>query len=290
MSTDLTIHEGAISTDLTAEMDYARAISSAAILPQAYRGKPADIMVAVGLGRAMGLTPAEALYRIDVIQGTPAASAELIASNVRKAGHILRVRVDEAAQSVTAVVIRKDDPDYEHTVTRDMAWAEQMGLATKDNYRKQALTMLQWRAISAVARLAASECLYGVSHTADELDDFRPPAPATQSVAKPRGMDAVRAASGAVVVEPAPQVIEADTGEVASAALVRKVNILLKKAGYVTSEDRFGFLSHGTGRQITSSKDLTVTEAEGAIHALEARIDQIQTDAPAGDLLSGSDQ
>ena len=35
------------TTNLTATMDYARAVSSAALLPDAYRGKPADIMLAV---------------------------------------------------------------------------------------------------------------------------------------------------------------------------------------------------------------------------------------------------
>ena len=49
-----------------------------------------------------------------------------------------------------------------------------MGLTSKDNYKKQPGTMLQWRAISAVARLACPEALYGVAYTADELGDTNP--------------------------------------------------------------------------------------------------------------------
>jgi hypothetical protein len=150
-------------------MDYARAVQSAQMLPDNYRGKPADIMLAVGLGSSMGLSPAESLYRIAVIKGKPTASAELIAANVRRAGHKLRVRSDGG--TVTATIIRSDDPDFEHTVVRDMAWAARMGLDKNENYRKQPETMLQWRAITAVARLAAPEALYGVQHTADELED-----------------------------------------------------------------------------------------------------------------------
>jgi hypothetical protein len=150
-------------------MDYARAVQSAQMLPDNYRGKPADIMLAVGLGSSMGLSPAESLYRIAVIKGKPTASAELIAANVRRAGHKLRVRSDGG--TVTATIIRSDDPDFEHTVVRDMAWAARMGLDKNENYRKQPETMLQWRAITAVARLAAPEALYGVAHTADELED-----------------------------------------------------------------------------------------------------------------------
>lgn len=158
-----------LGASLRAQMDYARAVSAASIIPDAYRGKPADVMIAVSLGQSMGLTPAESLYRIAVIKGKPSASAELIAANVRKAGHRLRVRIDDQALSVSAQIIRADDPEFPFTVTRDMEWARQMGLANGDNYKKQPLTMLQWRAITACARLACPEALYGVAHTPDEL-------------------------------------------------------------------------------------------------------------------------
>ncbi|QEP06160.1 hypothetical protein [Glutamicibacter sp. ZJUTW] len=157
---------------MSEQMQFSEIASQGDMVPQAYRGKPANALVAIGLGQAMGLSAAESLYRIDVIQGKPTASAELIASNVRKAGHKLRVEVDEANTSVRATIWRADDPEYPHSVVRDMAWAQKMGLATKDNYKKQPTTMLQWRAISAVARLACSEALYGVTYTPDELADL----------------------------------------------------------------------------------------------------------------------
>src|SRR5690349_1720478 len=195
---------------LADQMRYAEVVSNANLLPPAYRGKPADILLAVGLGQSMGLSPAESLYRIDVIQGKPTASAELIAANVRKAGHKLRVRVDEKALSVTATIVRADDPDYEPTVTRDMQWAKRMGLDSKDNYKKQPTTMLQWRAVSAVARQACPEALYGVAYTADEIEEQ----PRTQS-APPVSV----ASFGAPAEQPADEVQDADvvdegTGEV----------------------------------------------------------------------------
>lgn len=171
--TEIELHQPV--TDLTAQMDYARAVQTAGMLPEAYRGKPADILLAVGLGQSMGLSPAESLYRISVIKGKPTASAELIAAQVRKAGHKLRVVTE--GTSVKATIVRADDPDFEHTVVRDMAWAQRMGLDKNDNYRKQPETMLQWRAISAVARLACPEALYGVQYTPDEMSDFGDAAP-----------------------------------------------------------------------------------------------------------------
>jgi hypothetical protein len=168
MTTELEIHQP--HNSLTEQMDYARTVSTASMLPDNYRGKPADIMLAVGLGQSMGLSPAESLYRIAVIKGKPTASAELIAANVRKAGHRLRVSGTDTA--ATATIIRADDPDYEFTVTRDIAWARGMGLDSQPNYKKQPGTMLQWRAITAVARLACPEALYGVAYSSDEMADI----------------------------------------------------------------------------------------------------------------------
>lgn len=161
---------------LAEQVSYAQSVAKAGILPQAYKGRPADIIVAMGLGQSMGLSPMESVYRINVIQGKPTASAELIASQVRKAGHRLRIRKDEKKMSVTCTIYRADDPEFPFEVTRDKAWADRMGLSGKDNYKKQPLTMLTWRAITACAREACPEALYGVAYTPDEMDDM-PSAP-----------------------------------------------------------------------------------------------------------------
>lgn len=166
------------------QMAYAQAIAQSNIIPDAYRNKAANVMVAMNFGQSMGLSPAESLYRIAVIKGKPTMSAELIAAQVRKAGHKLRIKKDEAAQSVTATVVRCDDPDYPISVTRDIAWARAMGLAGNDNYRKQPMTMLTWRAITAVAREACPEALFGVAYTPDEMHDMDA-APAPEPAPEP---------------------------------------------------------------------------------------------------------
>ena len=177
MGNDLTVRKSAEVT-MSEQIRWAKAAEQADILPEAYKGKPANILIAEGFGASMGLSPAESLYRISVIKGKPTMSAELIASQVRRAGHKLRIRKDEAKVSVTAIIVRADDPDYPFTVTRDMAWAHRMCLDSPgrngqpSNYQKQPMTMLTWRAISAVAREACPEALYGAGYTPDEMQDL----------------------------------------------------------------------------------------------------------------------
>ena len=250
-------------TSLREQMDYARAVTSGggqSILPDAYRGNAANALVAIGLGQAMGLSPAESLYRINVIKGKPSAGAELIAANVRKAGHRLRVVGDDT--SCTATIIRADDPDFEFTVTRDMAWAKSMGLDRNDNYRRQPGTMLQWRAITACARLACPEALYGVAYTADELYDMdggkpsRPTSPPTQARPGP-GM----------LQPPAQQ--ETPTGDGITRAQHAKIGATLRDLGVTDRDLAIQYVSQVIGRDIASRNDLTRSEAGQVIEALE---------------------
>ena len=263
--TDLVQHQPAAMADLNTQYRFAEAVTKTggSILPKAYQGNLGNALIAINLGSSMGLAPAESLYRIDVIQGTPTASAELVASNVRKAGHKLRVRVDEKAQSVTAEIIRADDPDYTYAVTRDMAWAKQMGLAGKDNYVKQPMTMLQWRAITAVARLAASEALYGVGYTADEVREGEAPA-------APR-------ATAHDFVKPAQAEIQA-AHTPPSQAQFRALYAVMQDDGVDTKDKPaiYRWLGGRVGREITSGNDLTKDEASHLI-------DQAQNAAAASE-------
>ncbi|KFI40396.1 putative gp43 [Bifidobacterium actinocoloniiforme DSM 22766] len=253
MGRDLTEAGGALRD----QMQWAKLAESSDIIPAAYKGKPANILVAVGFGQSMGLSPAESLYRINVIKGKPTMGAELIAAQVRRAGHKLRIAKDEAAVSVTATVVRADDPDYPISVTRDKAWAERMGLAGNDNYRKQPMTMLTWRAISAVAREACPEALYGVAYTPDEMDDLdQGDADVQARVEEPtdQGRDG----------EPA-----AEAELMASKEQRAEINRLLKEGGVSTRAQAARALTALTGEETGSTGTLSQAAAEALLSAPE---------------------
>lgn len=265
--TELELHRGAT---LSEQMNFARLVAEGSILPDAYRRNPSNVLIAVGLGQSMGLSPAESLYRIAVIKGKPTAGAELIAANVRRAGHKLRVITDEQAQSVKAVIIRADDPDFPHEVVRDMAWAQSMGLDKNDNYRKQPLTMLQWRAITAVARLAAPEALYGVAYTADEMFDSNggPSVTVVQEDERPTEAPPTDIGS-APEVEEEPEVVE----EKPMTARTRGELFALFGQKGVAEEDQLRGVNHINGTEHESRSDITETEAREAIKVLRTRPD-----------------
>lgn len=151
------------------QLRYAQTICNGSLVPRAYQKSPANVLIAMGFGQAMGLSPAESLYRITVINGKPSASAELIAANVRKAGHRMRISKDAKNQTATVEIVRADDPDFTFSAFWDMSRAKQAGLADKDNWQKYPLAMLTARAITECARDACPEALYGVVYTGEEM-------------------------------------------------------------------------------------------------------------------------
>ena len=267
MGQDLEQTQG-LSTEMRTQMQWAKLASQGDIIPEAYRNKPANILVAVGFGAAMGLSYADSLYRINVIKGKPTMSAELIASQVRKAGHKLRIYKDETHESVKAVIIRKDDPEFEFSAIRDKAWATKMGLANRENYQRQPMTMLTWRAITAVAREACPEALYGVAYSPDELDDMpvvsEHEEPAAQPVEEP-------------AVDPSP-----------SKEQCKAISAALSRCGVTSKADAARILQGLTGRpEVRHTDDLTLVEAEDYLantDVLEERIRAImQPASPAAE-------
>lgn len=167
MSNEIAVKQPAMT--FAEQMQYAKTVCQGSLVPSAYRGQPANVLIAMDFGRSMGLSPAESLYRIAVISGRPSASAELIAANVRRAGHRLRVTKDDRARTATCEIVRRDDPDFTFTATWDMAKAQQANLSNKENWKKYPMAMLTARSITECARDACPEALYGVVYTGEEL-------------------------------------------------------------------------------------------------------------------------
>ena len=281
--TELTVHQQT-STDLTQQMDYARAVSAAGILPKAYQGNPGSVLIAMGLGSAMGLSPAESLYRIHVIEGKPSASAELIAANVRRAGHKLRVRGD--AKSATVQIVRADDPDYPFEVTWRIEDAQRAGLAGKGVWKAYPAAMLKARAITECARTACPEALYGVQYTDEEIRDLPP-----EVEARPR-----RESAAALLTQAAPEVEPQEPQEPEQAAppvLMVTKSQLAKIAAQMRDLDiterthALAYIEKAIGLKIASRSELTRDEAKRLIDALDEDI--AQSDGDTDDTTSSPD-
>ena len=158
-----------IARQETSSVEMARLMADSTLLPRAYQKQPANLLFAFEYADALGIPRINALTSIHVIDGKPTASADLIAALVRRAGHKLRIEGDDTYAEAT--IIRADDPDYVPTPIRwDQAKAKKAGKwGAKGPWSQYPAAMLRARAITEAARMWASDALYGVIYTPEEL-------------------------------------------------------------------------------------------------------------------------
>lgn len=165
---------------MTDRIEHAKIVAQSSLIPAEYRGKPADIVWAMDIGDALGVPYTQVMQSMVVARGKMTMSADLMGAVVRRAGHKLRLRED--GDSVTATLIRADDPDYEFTVTWDKSKAQAAGLwGSRGPWQQYPRQMLRARAITEVCRQGASDALAGTVYTPEELES----APAQNAPQKP---------------------------------------------------------------------------------------------------------
>lgn len=271
-STEITATRGGA---LAEKMDWARALAPAGMIPKAYQQNPANLLLAAELADALGIPRINALTSIHVVEGRPSASADLMASLVRRAGHRLRVQVrDDAAK---ATLVRADDPDFEFEATWTIERARAAGLAGKNVWKAYPQAMLRSRAITEVIRMGASEVLSGAIYTPEELgvavdgqgEPLKPlPVTTAVTVAELLGDAEPDIESEPVDVTDAEVLPDDDT---LTEATRGRMFALLTEQGITDADQQRQGMGAILGRTVESRATLTETEARDVIASLEAR-------------------
>lgn len=231
---------------LSERMKYAQALASADLLPAAYRRKPANVLLAMEYGHALGLDTVTAIQSVHVIEGKPTASSQLIAALVRRAGHRLRVTGDD--KHAIAEIVRSDDPEFTFRSEWSIARAQAAGLAGKGVWKQYPAAMLKARAITEVARDGCPEALAGVAYTPEELGGEHP----------------ADFEAEATIVEVTPETVNHSKPE-----LLKRAGHLLIECGVDDPVQRKAIIEMIIEHPIESPDDLTPVEALEVVDALE---------------------
>ena len=148
--------------------DLAERIAKSALIPQAYRGKPADAAICMMYGAEVGLPPMTALQRIIVINGKPTLDAQGMAALIRGAGHSI---VGKTSNEEAIVTGRRKDNGDEMTVTFTMADAKRANLVKNGPWTQYPSSMLWARAVSKLARELFPDVLMGMSYVPEEMGE-----------------------------------------------------------------------------------------------------------------------
>lgn len=144
-----------------------------ALIPYQMRGNAGDMYLLMQIAKHLNVPFITALRGLSFIGDKdvkPAMSAQLMSALVRNAGHTLREQWDPETNTATAVLIRKDDPSFEHVAVWDEEKARVAGLwESTPTWVQYPKAMLTARAMSEVCRHAASEVLLGFSYVPEEF-------------------------------------------------------------------------------------------------------------------------
>lgn len=129
--------------------------------------KNADQAVAIILtGRELNIPAMAALNNINVIQGKPTISPQLMLALINRSRQLESLEVVTGAEGAIVTMKRRGRAPYVAKFGPEEAKA--MGLDSKDNYKKQAGTMYQWRAVAMAARTVFPDVILGL-YTPEEM-------------------------------------------------------------------------------------------------------------------------
>ena len=150
-------------------------IADTDMIPGGLRNKPKAIVACILTGREFGLGPMESLRLIDVIDGKPSPSGELMLRLIKEKGH--KVKLLELTDTKCKLAgIREEDP--KDVMELEFTWkdAERVTvnrdgkkLVEKDNWKNYPKHMLFWRAVSMLASFQFPDAIRGRIYVGDEL-------------------------------------------------------------------------------------------------------------------------
>lgn len=147
-------------------MQVAEALVSSGFLPQSIKTSAQAVAIILA-GRELGIGPWQAVQTINVIQGKPTVSPQLMLALINQSGQLEDLIIEGDSKQCEVTMKRKGRHTHSEMFTFEDA--TKLGLSSKDNYRKQPAIMLRWRAVAACARVVFPDVILGL-YTPDEMD------------------------------------------------------------------------------------------------------------------------
>ena len=172
--------------DLAEAKSLSTTLSKASLLPEALRGKEADVLMIIMTGAELNLAPMQAIRAIDVIKGKPSLKAETMVALVRNRKDVCRffkcLHTDALKATYSTQRVEDEEPT---TLSFTMEQAKTAGLASSDMYRKFPDTMLRHRCSSMLVKMVFSDIVLGL-YSDEEAQSFERDVTPVASTSEPR--------------------------------------------------------------------------------------------------------
>jgi len=139
------------------------------MLPKAVN-TPEKAMLIAAKGAELGLSPVYSLTHINVIQGKPTISSELMLSLALKRCPDMEIIYEQHNTEGCKIKARRSKDSKLSEFSFTIEDAKRAGLSSKDNWRNYPQDMCRNRAISQMCRALFPDAIAGCSYTPEELE------------------------------------------------------------------------------------------------------------------------
>lgn len=166
--------------EMTRAYNLGRYMCQAHVIPEAYRDKPADCMLAIDMANRMNVSPIFVMQNMYVVKGKPSWSGQACKALIDNCGKFRDVKHVYTGESGTDTkgcyleAVRVSDGEKVKGVEVTIAMAKAEGWFSNKKWQTMTDLMLGYRAAAFFARINCPETLMGLQ-TADEIEDINKP-------------------------------------------------------------------------------------------------------------------
>lgn len=159
-------NEIAVVSNWESLKEQATALVKSGFLPPAVNTPEKAIALALA-GKELGVGIMESMRSINIIQGKPTISPQLMLALANRTGNLKDIEIDKNDERCVVTITRKGRKP--HTETFGIKEATALGLIGRDNYKKQPAVMFSWRCLAAALRVTFPDVVLGL-YTPEELN------------------------------------------------------------------------------------------------------------------------
>lgn len=152
-------------------------LSKSTIIPDNYKNKPENVIIAVGMAQKMGLDYFTVMQNLNIVKGKTAWSGSFCRTLIEKSNKFEDIDLEfvgkqgEDSYGCKVVAKRKSDGKIIEGPLVDMKMAKAEGWVANKKWLTMTQLMLSYRAMSYFARVNCPDALNGI-YTEDEINEI----------------------------------------------------------------------------------------------------------------------
>lgn len=153
-------------------------LSKSTIIPESYRNKPENVIIALGMSQKMNIDPFTVMQNLNIVKGKTAWSGSFCRTLIEKSGKFKNINLvfegkqGEDTYGCKVVATRKDDNTQVEGPLVNIKMAKDENWITNKKWITMPQLMLSYRSMSFFARVYCPEALNGV-YTSEEIEDIQ---------------------------------------------------------------------------------------------------------------------